>query len=160
MSKEKRYIKNLTESQIEELELGYKYGENNLFRSHCQAIILSSQGHSVQELMKIFQCRKNTIYDWFNNYESQGIQGLRIKKGRGRKAKLQEENTALVKEKIEENRQKLALAKAEIEKELNKKLSQSTLKRFLKNLTLVGVDSEKASKTSKTQKKLGKRRNS
>jgi hypothetical protein len=69
MSKIKRYIKNLTVSQLEELESGYKYGENNLFRSHCQAIILSNQGYSVPELMEIFQCRKNTLYNWFNSYE-------------------------------------------------------------------------------------------
>jgi len=30
--------------------------------------------------------RKNTIYDWVNAYRSEGIEGLIIKSGRGRKA--------------------------------------------------------------------------
>jgi uncharacterized protein YaaW (UPF0174 family) len=61
---------------------------------------------------------------------------------------------------VEENRRKLSLAKAEIEKELNKELSQSTLKRFLKSLVTVDVDSVKASKTNKIRKNLQKRKSS
>lgn len=87
MPKVRRFIRELSQEQLAELESGYKYGENNVFRSHCQAILLSHQGYTVQELMQIFNCRKNTIYDWFNRYESQGIAGLRIKPGRGRKPK-------------------------------------------------------------------------
>ncbi|GAB4473130.1 MAG: hypothetical protein OHK0057_18400 [Thermoflexibacter sp.] len=44
--------------------------------------------------------------------------------------KLQAQEIALVKEKVAENRLKLSLAKAAVEKELNKQLSQSTLRCF------------------------------
>ena len=157
MSKAKRYIKGLSEAQISDLERGYRHGENNVFRSHCQAILLSSRGRSVQELMEIFQCRKNTIYDWFNNYEREGIEGLKIRKGRGRKARLQGEDGPLVMAKVEENRRKLSLARAEIERELGKGVSRSTLRRFLKSMAMAGAGSAKASRTGRTKRRSGKR---
>jgi transposase len=161
MSKVKRYIKELTEEQKKELEQGYLHGEGSLFRKHCQAILLSNQGFSVQELMAIFDCRKNTIYDWMDNWQKKGIEGLKLQAGRGRKATFDSNNTTeveLVKSKISENRRKLALAKAEIEQNLGKKMCEATLRRFLKNLTLVGVDSERASRISKTRRMLKKRK--
>lgn len=160
MSKVRRFIKELSQAQLEELEWGYKYGENNVFRSHCQAILLSHQGYTVQELMQIFDCRKNTIYDWFNRYQSDGVAGLQIKQGRGRKPKLKAEDKAIVEAKVQQNRRKLSLAKAAIEKELGRELSRSTLIRFLKSMTTVGADSAKASKTGKTPRKwkLSKRK--
>jgi transposase len=163
MSKVKRYVKELTEEQKKELEQGYLHGEGSLFRKHCQAILLNNQGFSVQELMKIFDCRKNTIYDWFNNWEEKGIEGLKLQAGRGRKAMFDTNNiqeVELVKLKINENRKKLSLAKAEIESNLGKKMCEETLRRFLKALTIAGVDSERVSKISKIRKTLQKRRSS
>lgn len=163
MSKVKRYIKELTEEQKKELEQGYLHGEGSLFRKHCQAILLSNQGLSVQELMKIFDCRKNTIYDWMDNWQQKGIEGLKLRAGRGRKAMFDGNNITeveLVKSKISENRKKLSLAKAEIEQNLGKQMCEATLRRFLKVLTTVGVDSERASKVNKTPKSLKKRRSS
>jgi transposase len=153
MSKGRRFITGLSQSQLAELESGYKYGANNVFRAHCQAILLSHQGYTVQELMQIFDCRKNTIYDWFNRYQSDGIAGLQIKQGRGRKPKLTADDKAIVEEQVQQNRRKLSLAKAAIEKELGKELSRSTLTRFLKSMVTVGADSVKASKTGKTPRR-------
>lgn len=157
MSKAKRYIK-LSEEQQKELEQGYLHGEGSLFRKHCQAILLSHQGHSVQELMKIFNCRKNTLYDWFNNWIVNGIEGLKLQSGRGRKAIFSDSNTELVKSKIAENRRKLALAKAEIEQSIGKTMCEETLRRFLKKMVIVGVDSVRASKASKTRRYIKRRK--
>jgi transposase len=156
-----RYIKDLSEEEKKALEQGYLHGSSSLFRKHCQAILLSNQGLSVQELMKIFNCRKNTIYDWMNNWEQKGIEGLKVRAGRGRKAILDCHNTeevALVQSKISENRKKLSLAKAEIEKSLGKTMCSETLRRFLKSLVMVGVDGEKVSGRSRTRRSLQKRR--
>lgn len=158
MPRNHRYITNLSAEQLQELEDGYKYGENNLFRMHCQAILLSYRGYTVQALMQLFDCRKNTIYDWFNRYEQQGIEGLRIKPGRGRKPKLQDADRAVVEAKIQEHPRKLSLAKAAIEKQLGKSLSCMTLRRFLKKLTTHGVAFVAASKTGKTPRRWQKSR--
>jgi hypothetical protein len=40
------------------LASGYKYGENDLFRSHCQAIILSNHAYSVANKQTYFNAVK------------------------------------------------------------------------------------------------------
>jgi len=58
----------------------------------------------------------------------------RCQTGRGRKPILDsEEDLEAVKKAIENNRKKLSLAKAELEEALNKRFSNDTLKRYIKN---------------------------
>ena len=152
----RRYIQELTEDQLKELIRGYRHGKNANERMQCQAIMLSAEGKSVQDLMSILGVRKNTLYDWFNAWESKGIEGLGIKPGRGRKPKLALTPAIkdLVESKVAQNRQKLALAKADIEQDLGINMHPETLRRFLKSLVIAGVDSVKASKPSKTSKSM------
>jgi transposase len=161
MSKIKRYISPLSTSAKLSLEKGYKYGSNSIFRSHCHCILLSASGKDTTELMSIFGVLRNTIYVWFDKWEKLGIEGLKIVPGRGRKPILSINNAndvAIVEAKIAENRRKLSLAKSAMESELNKSFSEKTLKRFLKNVTLVGVDIVKASRANKTKKIMKKKR--
>jgi transposase len=68
-------------------------------------------------------------------YKSEGLQGLQTKPGRGRKAILASAGDA---EKIktvgQENRQRLSIAKAELEEVLEKRFCQKTLERHLKKV--------------------------
>jgi hypothetical protein len=91
MSRKKRYI-SLTSEQKVALELGFKTGLTHDYRSRCRCIILSSETWSVDQLMTFFEVSKLTIYNWFNRYESEGIAGLKIRSGRGRKRKLDIDN--------------------------------------------------------------------
>ncbi len=84
-----------------------------------------------------------------NNWQQKGLEGLKLRAGRGRKAMFDSNNTnevELVKSKISENRKKLSLAKAEIEQNLGKQMYEATLRRFFKSkgclaLVIAGVDS-------------------
>ena len=71
-------------------------------------------------------------------YQAEGIEGLQLKPGRGRKSILQPETDwEAVRRAVESNRQCIALAKADLEKELDKEFSALTLKRFLKKMVTV-----------------------
>jgi len=64
------------------------------------------------------------------------IEGLRIKRGRGRPAILSEAKaSAAVRRAVTEHGQRISLAKAALEESLGKEFSTRTLVRFLKNLT-------------------------
>lgn len=161
MSKNKRYIAPLSNESILTLEKGYKYGSNAVFRSHCHCILLSASGKDTTELMSIFGVLRKTLYAWFDKWEKLGIEGLKIAVGRGRKPILSINNAndvAVVEAKIAENRRKLSLAKSAIENDLNKSFSEKTLKRFLKNATLAGVDTVKASRINRTKKAMKKKK--
>jgi transposase len=136
-----RYITALTPEQKQALEEGYKKGKSHSFRNRCQAILLSHQGHSVQQLARVFQVRDLSIYKWMNRFEDGGVKGLQNQPGRGRKALLKLENqfhVQVVEAQIEKQNQRVKLAKEQIQKQLGHSLSESTLKRFLKKVATSG----------------------
>jgi len=63
-------------------------------RYRAQAILLSYQGKSVNELAEIFGCQIRTIYRWFNRFEAEKVEAVFELKGRGRKAILTIEDDA------------------------------------------------------------------
>ena len=74
-----------------------------------------------------------TVNHWLTRYQQEGIAGLHTKPGRGRKAILNaERDLEQVKAAVRGNRQRVRLAKADLEEELGKSFSDKTLRRFLK----------------------------
>lgn len=148
-----RYIEKLSEEVGTALRQGHKQGKSHQFRNRCQAILLSEQGYAVGQLSEMFQVSKLSIYKWFNRFEASGIAGLKNQAGRGRKPLLRIENAIhrqVVAGHIEQEPQRLKVAKAQIEDQLGHPLSESTLKRFLKNLVTAGNGSESGLNPYKT----------
>lgn len=142
-----RYIKELTAEQIEELTKGYKQGSTHSYRRRCQCILLSYQGQRVPQLSKHFEVSQISIYKWFNRWEFQGIEGLKIRPGRGRKRKLDIDNTAhvkQVKQSLGKENRNLNQLKSELESSLGLEISKVTLRRFLKKLVTDINDFENA----------------
>jgi len=136
-----RYIKSLSETEKHALEVGHRQGKSYQYRNRCQAILLSASGYSVQQLASLFQVKDLSIYKWMNGYEAKGIDGLLNQKGKGRKPLLKLENVThrqVVDEQISQENQRLKVAKAQIEQQLEVTFSESTLKRFLKKAITSG----------------------
>ena len=99
-----RYIIELDNKIIKELEKIVKEDKHYKSRYRAQAILLSNQGKNVNELANIFGCKIRTIYRWFDRFEEKRIEGIFELKGRGRKPILTIENDAKkVKEYIKKN---------------------------------------------------------
>ncbi len=74
-----------------------------------------------------------TVNHWLKRYQAEGIEGLHIREGRGRRAILHEEtDLPAVRRAVQATRQRLRLAQEALQTELGKQFSPSTLKRFLK----------------------------
>jgi transposase len=132
-----RYIQAISEPQRQELERVHKAGKSHQERNRCQCILLSSQGYEVQALAAVFGVSALSIYKWFNRFEKHGVAGLKNQAGKGRKPILSTSNAThveVVESIIEKEKQRLKLAKAEIEAKLATAMSEMTLKRFLKKL--------------------------
>ena len=141
MSRKKRFIKKLIEAQKRLLEKGYRTGKSHIYRRKCHCILLSTEGKTVQELAELYSVKTRTIYSWFDLWETQGIKGLELKAGRGRKPKLDASNETqvkTVKTLIENEPKNLKRVVVQIKSELDIDLSKKTLKRFLKNLNTNG----------------------
>ncbi len=129
----------LTKVQRAELENGYRNGKTHSFRQRCLMILLKSEQRTSVEVVGLAGGCEMTVNNWLMRYEREGIEGLRTRPGRGRKAILQAVDLELVKAAVKQSRQRLAVARAELETSLGKEFSPSSLKRFLKK-TLVATN--------------------
>lgn len=59
-------------------------------RTRLRFLVLShiKEGIGIEKAAKLFRICRTTIYDWLQRLESEGIEGLKEKKGRGAKQKL------------------------------------------------------------------------
>ncbi len=92
MGRKFKYIEKLTEEQKSSLKKGYQTGKSHLFRRKCQCILLSDEQKTTPELAEFYAVSQQSIRAWFKLWETQGINGLKLKPGRGRKPKLRLDN--------------------------------------------------------------------
>jgi transposase len=115
------------------LERGVKYGSTPSFRLRCQAILLKCDNKSSLVVAQALGCCEMSVNDWMKRFAEQGIEGLKVAPGRGRKSILDKQGDfEAVRRAVQGSRQRISMAKAELEKELGKKFSPITLRRYLK----------------------------
>jgi transposase len=101
-------------------------------------MLLKSEARSSEDIGEILGCCEMAVNNWIKRYETEGIEGLKTKPGRGRKAILDDTvDAAKIKKIVQDNRQRLRVAKAELEEVLKKQFSQKTLERHLKKVIAV-----------------------
>ena len=130
-------IKTLELSEVERTELarGYRGGKSHAFRKRCHMMLLKSEERRSKEVADILGCHEVSVNNWLKRFEAEGVEGLRTKPGRGRKPILEAEgDLEAVRNAVQANRQRLSVAKAELETELGKNFSARTLERYIKNL--------------------------
>ena len=132
-----RFIKvQLDDNQRKELEKGYQNGKSHAFRTRCQMVLLKSEGRKSKEIASFLGFCQQAVNNWLKRYKSEGITGLKVKKGRGRPAILSEtEDLEIIKKAVKKHRQRISIAKVELESTLGKEFSNRTLNRYLKILT-------------------------
>ncbi len=104
----------LASEQLQALELGLKQGASHCFRMRCQGILLKSEGLTSEEVGRIRGMCNVSVNSWLKRFKSEGISGLSIKPGRGRKPIINEsEDKSAILEAIKANLQRLQTTKAE-----------------------------------------------
>ena len=115
-------------------------------------VLLKSEVRKSVEVAKVLGCHEVSVNNWLKRYEAEGISGLATKPGRGRKAILDGEDLEAVTRAVRTNRQRLSIAKAELEAELEKSFSTKTLERYIKNMVRAINASENVPATKRTRK--------
>lgn len=123
----------LTEKERQTLEKGYRGGKKHGYRKRCHLILLKSEGRSSKQIGEILGICEIAVNNWVKRYLAEGIKGLETRPGRGRKPVLEKSvDFERVREAVKENRQRIELAREELQTSLGKQFSAMTLKRFLK----------------------------
>ncbi len=130
----------LTDEQRAALETGYKQGTSHEYRLRCQALLLKGQPDVPRTSVSVAEqlgCCEMAVNNWVARFEQGGPDALTTRPGRGRRAILQAGDLKSVKVAVQRNRQKLSLAKAELEQTLGKEFGVLTLKRFLGKIAAI-----------------------
>ncbi len=131
-----RYIKGLTKDTLKLLERIYQQSKYYQVRQRAHCIRLSYQGYKISELMAIFKVSRNTIYNWFNNWESSQLVGLYNNPGRGRKKLFNSEQAKIIKEWVKETPKNLEKVPEKSQKSWDISASKETIKRTVKSLQM------------------------
>jgi transposase len=146
----------LSRAQRIALEKGYRTGQSHAFRLRCQIILLKSERPTAREIADLLGCCEVVVNNWLKRFELEGIEGLRTKPGRGRKPILDtEKDLQRVKAAVQANRQRISLAKAELETAIGKSFSQKTLERYIKNMVAAINESDAVPLVSRARKSTG-----
>ncbi len=121
-----------TEQQKAALLKDSKYGSTPSYRMRCHAILLKCEKRTSVSVAEELGCCEMSVNDWMKRFAEQGMEGLKVAKGRASKGILQDSDKEAVRLAVQNSRQRIGLAKGELEKELGKTFSQLTLRRFLK----------------------------
>lgn len=124
----------LSESQRQELEHLYKTSSKYVLRKNCHVILLKADGRTSKDVGSIVGMSDVSVNSWLRRYTTEGIEGLSIKPGRGRKPILQASDAESVRAHINEHRQRSDTARAEWQSATGKRASRETFRRFLKVL--------------------------
>lgn len=129
----------LDEAQRSALEQGHRHGSSHSYRRRCQMVLLKSQGRTAQQVIDVVGGCEVVVNNWVRRYQQEGLPGLKTKPGRGRKAILQEGDVEAVRASVGEHRQRLSVAKSELEVALGKSFCRKTLADFVKK-TVVSIN--------------------
>ena len=131
-----RYIKGLTKDTLKLLERIEQQSKYYQVRQRAHCIRLSYQGYKIVELCQIFKVSRNTIYNWFNNWESSQLVGLYNSPGRGRQKLLTTEQELIVKKWVKETPKNQEKVQEKIKKNWDISASKETIKRTVKSLLM------------------------
>jgi transposase len=131
-----RFIRGLSKDTIKVLERIYKQSKYHQVRQRAQCIKLSYEGYKINELIGIFNVSRLTITNWFDDWDSFALAGLYDKKGRGRKAKLNDEQKEQVRKWAKENPKNLYRVIKNFRDEWRIYVSKDTIKRILKSFNI------------------------
>jgi transposase len=131
----------LTDVERAALERGSRHGTSHAFRTRCQMVLLKAERLPSAQVAERVGCCMIAVNGWVKRYQAEGIGGLKTRDGRGRRAILDDgADLAQVRAAVQSHRQKISLAKAQLEQELGKEFSAVTLRRFLKNTAAATSD--------------------
>jgi transposase len=114
----------------------YRQSRHHQVRQRAHCILLSSQDYSIAQLMEIFSVSRKTMYNWFNNWEAQGVLGLYNRPGQGRKGTFNAEQIEQIQVWVQQQPRQLKQVAQKIHEEWGISTSTETIKRVLKAMRM------------------------
>ena len=114
------------------LDIYRHQGEKRALRRRAHAILLSDQGHTINQISEILQVRRDAVSRWLKQWEASGLDGLIDKPRSGRTPLLDEHDHQRLQELVAEQPHQIRSLQARLQEETGKTVSTVTLRRALK----------------------------
>ena len=127
-----RFITDLSFETQSLLKRFYTLSKKHETRQKAQCVLLSNKKVGINQLVEIFDVHLNTIYNWLDSWEDEGILSLYHKKGQGRKPLLGNIKEQEIRDLLVENPKQLKKVISQIAEKHEVKISKRTLIRYIK----------------------------
>src|SRR5215210_7692421 len=141
MNTPNKFVENLTDSDYQKLTENYQKGDNFRVRNRSQAILLSNEKYSIDDIAAICRVHRNTVSQWIDWWNEGGVSSLADLPKTGRPPILSESEQITAVEIGLQNPKFPHRELAQIQQETGKQISSYTLKRLLKKKTIFGNES-------------------
>ncbi|GFE72226.1 IS630 family transposase [Chroococcus sp. FPU101] len=131
-----KFISDLSPETINMLKRIYKQSKHHKVRQRAHCILLSFQGYSFVQLMKIFEVSRKTMHNWIKAWSEKKLVGLYDEAGRGRKQIFNSQQKEEIRSWAKESPKNLKNILGKIDKEWRIKVSKDTIKRVLKSFLM------------------------
>jgi len=84
-----KFVK-LDEEQAAQLRVLHKNGQSHRERQRAQAVLLSARGMSLEQLSFVFECDRDTVSGWLDDWQAGGAAALADAAKSGRPCSLDE----------------------------------------------------------------------
>jgi len=124
-------------------------------------ILLKSERRTSVEVAEVLGCCEMVVNNWLARYETEGIEGLATRAGRGRPPILSQQNPVhlqKVEAEIKKHPNSVKAVVAALEEDLDLMMHPETLKRYLKKTSIGSVAPALGSNQGKWLKKEKKRK--
>lgn len=128
----KRFVAPLTDAEEQTLNSAYHHGEKRALRRRAHAILLSAQGHTINQISEILQVRRDAVSRWLKQWELSGLDGLIDKPRSGRTPILDDDDHQRLQALVAEQPHQIRALQARLQEETGKTVSTVTLRRALK----------------------------
>lgn len=131
-----RSVSLLTETDREQLTALFKHHNSHSVRRRAHSILLSADGFTIDEIVRIYQIHRDTVRITFDRWEKKGLDGLfdGPKSGRPPKLSPNEANEAV--KWLKEDPRSIKKALTNTNEKTGKEISEWTLKRIAKRAGL------------------------
>jgi transposase len=127
-----RFIHDLSPETEHLLRRCYKESQHHRVRQRAHCILLSFEGRTTADLMRIFAVDRQTIYHWFDAWDIHHFAGLYDHKRCGRPPKLTDAEQNKAQHYLEQHPRDIRKVVHLLEQDTSKRVSTKTIKRLVK----------------------------
>ena len=129
----KKFANSLSEAEAQTLREAFKHAPWTKMRIRAQTILLSARGYDREAIADIQEINRDTVTRWINDWERDGIIGLRDDPRSGRPRSLTDKESSQIEKLIEADPRSLK----RVLSQGNLGISLTTLRRLVKDIGLV-----------------------